>query len=223
MDSRPGRAGRTADGVTGPRTSGLPRLHAITDARIARLPDLGHRSRALAAGGPVALHARDRSLSGQDHLALARVRGAAAPGRLFVNDRLDVALAVGAAGVQLSTGSLTPEEARRMHRDWWIGVSVHTPEEAAAAQAGGADYLLVGPVFATPTHPEAHPLGVEGLARFTRLGLPVIAIGGINRANARDVVSGGAHGVAMIRALWDAPDPAQAAREIMKEIAWTSS
>jgi thiamine monophosphate synthase len=66
-------------------------------------------------------------------------------------------------------------------------------------------------------------MGVDGLARFTGLGLPVVAIGGISGANARDVVAAGAYGVAMIRALWNAPDPARAAQEIMKEMAWRSS
>jgi thiamine-phosphate pyrophosphorylase len=209
--------------VIAPRRSELPRLHAVTDERIANLPDLADRSRSLAAAGPIAAHARGHSLTGREHLALARILGSAFRDRLFVNDRLDVALAVDAVGVQLSATGLSPGEARRLRRTWWIGVSVHTPEEAMAAQAGGADYLLVGPVFATPSHPGAPPLGREGLARFTKLGLPVVAIGGVSPANAREVVSAGAHGVAVIRALWDAPDPARAAREIMKEMAWKSS
>lgn len=209
--------------MTAHAKAALPRLHAITDERIARQPDLAHRARALSSAGALALHARGHSLTGRDHLALAQTLRAAAPDHLFVNDRLDIALAVQARGVQLSHNGLSPGDARRVHGGWWIGVSVHTPEEARAAQALGADYLLVGPVFATPTHPEGRPLGVQGLTGFTALGLPVVAIGGISRANARDVVDAGAHGVAVIRALWDAPDPARAAQEIMKEIAWTSS
>ena len=207
--------------MTGSARSPLPRLHAVTDERIARLSDLDTRARALGAAGPVALHARGHSLSGRDHLTLALRLRTAAPERLFVNDRLDVALAAGAAGVQLSATGLTPAEARPWSSAWWIGVSVHTPEEAAAVR--GADYLLVGPVFATTTHPTAEPLGVKGLAPFVGLGVPVVAIGGITPANARDVVAGGAHGVAVIRALWNAPDPARAAQEIMKEIEWKSS
>ncbi len=200
-----------------PRRAPLPRLHAITDERIARLPDFADRVRALGAAG-AALHARGHSLSGRAHLDLARLLGAAAPRRLFVNDRLDVALAAEAAGVQLSAGGLTPRDARQLSDDWWIGASVHAVEEALAARDGGADYLLVGPVFATPTHPEAPPLGVGGLARYVALGLPVLAIGGISRANARDVMATGAHGVAVIRALWDAPDAEGAAREMMEEM-----
>jgi len=197
----------------------LPRLHAVTDERIARLPDLADRARALGSAGSVALHARGHALSGREHLDLARLLAKAAPERLFVNDRLDVALAAGAAGVQLSPGGLTPRDARRLSVQWWIGASVHTLDEAAAARDGGADYLLVGPVFATPTHPQAPPLGVGRLARFVALGLPVIGIGGVTGANMRDLIAAGAHGVAAIRALWDAPDPGRAAREMMKEIA----
>ena len=196
----------------------LPRLHAVTDERIARLSDLPRRAVALASAGPIALHARGHPLTGREHLDLARLLAHASPTHLFVNDRLDVALAAGAAGVQLSTGGLTPRDARRLSADWWIGASVHTLEEAAAAREGGADYLLAGPVFATPTHPEAPPLGVKGLVRFVALGLPVVAIGGVTRSNTRDVMATGAHGVAVIRALWDAPDPGTAAREMMREM-----
>ena len=200
-----------------PRRAALPRLHAVTDERIARLPDLAERSRALGGAGAVAQHARGHSLSGLEHFELARLLSRSTA-HLFVNDRLDVALATGAAGVQLSTAGLTPKDARRFSQDWWIGVSVHTPEEASAARDGGADYLLVGPVFNTPSHPDAPPLGVSGLVPFAGLGVPVVAIGGIDGSNARDVKAAGVYGVAMIRALWDAPDPARAAGEIMKEM-----
>lgn len=198
--------------------SELPRLHAVTDDRIARAPAVGERAARLAAAGPLALHARGHGLSGREHLELAQALAPAAPGRLFVNDRLDVALAAGAAGVQLSSEGLSPRDARRLSRQWWIGASVHTPAEAAAARDGGADYLLVGPVFATPTHPAALPLGVAGLAPFLGLGLPVLAIGGVSAANAGALRAAGAYGVAAIRSLWDAEDPAWAAREIMKEM-----
>src|SRR2546430_14020407 len=90
------------------------------------------------------------------------------PARLFVNDRLDVALAVGAAGVQLGHGSLAPEDARRLNPAWWIGKSVHDLPEAEAAHAGGADYLLVGPVFPTATHADRAPLGSAPLKQIVR-------------------------------------------------------
>ena len=202
----------------------LPRLHAITDERIARRPDLGDIARELAAGGgaDLALHARGHNLTGLEHYELA-VRLSVSPTvRLFINDRLDIALAVGADGVQLTPGSLSPEEARRLSARWWIGRSVHDLAEAEAAQAGGADYLLAGPVFPTATHPDRPPLGLGPLRDIVALGLPVIAIGGVTARNASEVREAGAHGGAAIRALWDATEPAVAARQMLEAL-WKSS
>lgn len=194
----------------------LPRLHAFTDERIARRPDLRTLVQALAAGAPpasLAVHARGHTLSGREHYDLARrLRPEPANGMLlFVNDRLDVALAVGAMGVQLTRASLEVADARRLGPQWLVGRSVHALAEARAARAEGADYLVVGPVFATASHPDAALLGLEGLGRITALGIPVVAIGGITIDRARAVRASGAYGVAAIHALWDAPDPAGAA------------
>jgi thiamine-phosphate diphosphorylase len=199
----------------------LPRLHAITDERIARRPDLDTVVQQLAAGGreDLAFHARGRALSGLEHYDLAVRLAACPPVRLFVNDRLDVALAVGAAGVQLARGSLTPEDARRLNAGWWIGKSVHDLREAEAAHAGGADYLLVGPVFPTATHPDRAPLGFARLKEIVGVGLPVIAIGGVTPERIPELVAVAAvHGVAAIRALWHAADPADAARRMVEEL-----
>ena len=204
--------------------SPLPRLHAITDERIARRPDLGDIARELATGGgaDLALHARGHTLTGLEHYELA-VRLSDSPSvRLFINDRLDIALAVDAEGVQLTPESLSPEEARRLSARWWIGKSVHNLAEAEAAQAGGADYLLAVPVFPTATHPDRAPLGLGALREIVGLGLPVIAIGGVTARNAREVRGAGAHGVAAIRALWDATEPAAAARQMLEAL-WKSS
>jgi len=197
----------------------LPRLHAITDERIARRADLDDVARALAgAGGAnLALHARGRALSGLEHYDLA-FHLSNVPSVLFVNDRLDIAIALKAHGVQLGTGSLPVSAARQLDATWWIGKSVHDFAEAEAAKALGADYLLAGPVYATATHPDRPPLGPETLARITTLGLPVIAIGGIGPGQAREVKAAGAYGAAAIRALWDAADPADAVRQMLKEL-----
>ena len=204
--------------------SPLPRLHAITDERIARRPDLGDIARELATGGgaDLALHARGHTLTGLEHYELA-VRLSDSPSvRLFINDRLDIALAVDAKGVQLTPESLSPEEARRLSARWWIGKSVHNLAEAEAAQAGGADYLLAGPVFPTATHPDRAPLGLGALREIVGLGLPVLAIGGVTARNAHEVREAGAHGAAAIRALWDATEPAAAARQMLEAL-WKSS
>lgn len=204
----------------------LPRLHAITDERIARRPDVAQVAAALAAGAPgLALHARGHALTGLEHHTLA-VLLSQPPGqpateptsRLFVNDRLDIALAVGAHGVQLGRGSLSVSDARPLNPDWIVGRSVHSLAEAAAAAAEKPDYLLVGPVFATATHPDTEPLGVDVLREIAALGLPVIAIGGMTFDRVAAVRAAGASGVAAIRALWDAPDPEAAARAFATEL-----
>jgi thiamine-phosphate diphosphorylase len=196
----------------------LPRLHAITDERIARRVDLDLIAAALAEGGgsDLAFHARGRGLTGLEHYELAGRLAVRPPGRLFVNDRLDVALSVPTAGVQLGHGSLPVSAARALNPLWWIGVSVHDLAEAEAARLSGADYLVVGPVFATASHPGRDPLGLAKLQQIVAAAgeLPVIAIGGISIDRVRDVRGAGAYGVAAIRALWDDAEPAAAARRM---------
>jgi len=195
----------------------LPRLHAITDERIARRADLAEALAALS-NLPLAAHARGHLLSGREHYELAVRLSARPPVRLFVNDRLDIALAAGAEGVQLSRSGLLPMDARRLAPDWWIGCSVHSPDEARTARDWGADYLLVGPVYHTTTHPTASPLGLEALGAIVQLGLPVIAIGGVTPERARELAGAGAYGVAAIRAIWDAADPQAAARSLLEAV-----
>ena len=196
----------------------LPRLHAITDERTARRADLQDVARELAAGGgsDLAFHARGRALSGREHYELAERLSATQTVRLIVNDRLDVALSVPSFGVQLGHGSLPVSAARALNPLWWIGRSVHDLQEVEAARTEGADYLVVGPVFTTATHPGRAPLGIAGLQRLVAAAqeIPVIAIGGITVERVRDVKAAGVHGVAAIRALWDDAEPAEAARRM---------
>ncbi len=194
----------------------LPRLHAITDERIARSPDLDRIAAQLASPGlDLALHARGRSLSGREHHALAIRLTARPPVHLFVNDRLDVALATQAVGVQLRGDSLPVAAARRMRGDWWIGRSVHALDEAQSARDDGADYLVAGPMYATTSHPSVSPLSLDTLRDIARLGLPVIAIGGVTPDRIGDLRRAGAYGVAAIRAVWDAANPGEAARDML--------
>lgn len=203
----------------------LPRLHAITDERIARRPDLDDILDALS-DIPLAAHARGHSLSGREHYELAvRLTATAgkscrarSPVRLFVNDRLDIALATRACGVQLSRSGLLPEDARRLAPEWWIGCSVHSLEEARTARDWGADYLLTGPVYHTATHPGGAPLGLGLLSDIVLLGPPVIAIGGMTPERARAATRAGAYGVAAIRAIWDAADPQEAASSLLEAV-----
>jgi thiamine-phosphate pyrophosphorylase len=189
-------------------------VHAFTDAALLSAPELGVRAAAIAAGGPaVALHARARGGSGamvtggaQRLVALARPPEAA----VFVSGRPDIAAAVGAHGVQLAMNDLAPADARLVLPHGWIGCSVHSRAEAAVAVDQGADFLVVGNVYETLTHPGRPPLGLALIRDSAALGRPVIAIGGITPQRAAEVKAAGAYGVASIRALWLAADPAAA-------------
>lgn len=192
----------------------LPRVHAFTDAALLSAPELGIRAAAIAAGGSaVALHARAREATGallaaaaQRLIALARPPEAA----VFVSGRPDLAAAVGADGVQLSQDDLTPADARRVLRHGWIGRSVHSLEEAEAAVAEETDFLVAGSIYETASHPGQPAMGLRLIRQAARLGRPVIAIGGITPERALEARDAGAYGVAAIRALWLAPDPAAA-------------
>src|SRR5256885_14535622 len=129
----------------------LPRLHAITDERIARRADLPEIARELAKGGgsQLAFHARGRALSGREHYDLAARLSDSPTARLFGNDRLDIALAGPTAGGQLGNGSLPVSAARALNPLWWIGRSAHDLAEAEAARTECADYSGVGPGLAT--------------------------------------------------------------------------
>ncbi len=192
----------------------LPRVHAFTDHAILLAPDFGIRAAAIAAGGvAVALHARDRG--GQDtRLAAATLRmiTLARPpeAAVFVSGRPDIAAATGAQGVQLSARDLAPADARRVLHQGWIGRSVHSLEQARAAVEEGAEFLVLGNIFETRSHPGRAPLGSGTLREAASLGPPVIAIGGITPERAPELKAAGAYGVAAIRALWDAADPAAA-------------
>jgi thiamine-phosphate diphosphorylase len=192
----------------------LPRVHAFTDGAVLSAPDFGIRAAAIAAGGAaVALHARHRGATAAHLSAIAlRIVALARPpeAAVFVSGRPDIAAAAGAQGVQLGSHDLTPADARRVLPRGWIGRSVHSVDEASAAVEEGADFLVVGSIYPTRSHPERPAAGpglVSGAARF---GRPVIAIGGVTPERASELKSAGAYGVAAIHALWHAQDPAAA-------------
>jgi thiamine-phosphate diphosphorylase len=190
-------------------------LHAITDAAVIAAPDFAVRAGAIAAAGSVvALHARDRTASGAALTRVAlRLAALAEPpeAAVFVNARPDVAEIAGAHGVQLGADDLRPADARASFPRGWIGRSVHSAREAEVAAAEGADYLVVGNVYQTTSHP-GRPAGGLALVRDSvRLGLPMIAIGGVDPHRVAEVRDEGAYGVAAISALWWAADPAAAA------------
>lgn len=197
----------------------LPRVHAVTDASVLARPDFIARAAALATLGPrLAIHVRDRRADGRTLwaaadavAALARPHGAV----VVVNARPDIAAMVGADAMQLGAGDIATLDARRVAPRALVGRSVHALVEAGAAIADGADFLVFGSVFPTPSHPGAAATGTTALRRVVALGRPVLAIGGITAANAAAAHAAGAHGVAAIRAIWGAPDPADAARALL--------
>jgi thiamine-phosphate pyrophosphorylase len=140
----------------------------------------------------------------------------------IVNDRIDVGLATGADGFQLGTNSLHLNVVRQLTgENYLLGVSVHSEEEAQAATTGGADFLLVGTIFASRSHPGRRGCGPGLLSEIRqRIGgaCPLLAIGGINSENARFAIEAGADGVAVISALLRTPDIAQATRELRTAI-----
>jgi thiamine-phosphate diphosphorylase len=129
---------------------------------------------------------------------------------VFVSARPDIAAAVGAHGVQLATDDLTPAAARRILPQGWIGCSVHSRDEAVAAIDLEADFLVVGNIYQTTSHPGRPAAGLTLVRATADLGRPVIAIGGITADRVPEVKAAGAYGVAAIGALWEAPDPAAA-------------
>lgn len=127
---------------------------------------------------------------------------------LIINDRLDIAMAVGAAGVHLGQDDLPCAAARKiLGEDYIIGVSAHNPAEAKAALQSGADYLGCGAVFGTATKADVKKLGTEGLAAICKAkGLPVVGIGGVTADNYREVRAAGADGAAIVSGILAQPD-----------------
>lgn len=188
----------------------LPRLYAIVDPAL--LPagqDLSIFVRELVAAGTTWLQYRDKSGTSAEVLTRGReLRRAAPRATLVMNDRADLCLAAGFNGVHLGQEDLSMEGARRVvGGKTWIGLSTHNPEQTKAADATSADYIAIGPIFATHSKQNPDPVvGLEGVAQARRAtGKPLVAIGGITRANCRDVIQAGADSVAVISDLIGSP------------------
>lgn len=181
-----------------------------------REPEFLARISAALDGGVGVLQLRCKDMEALPYLRLAErvVRLARAKSVPFiVNDRPDIALAIGADGVHLGQRDIPVEWARRVAPECLIGRSSHEPEHASRAAAEGVDYFAVGPVWATPTKPGrpaaglSYVRGVSGLP----LNLPWFAIGGITLGNVHEVLDAGAERVAVVRAILDAADPSATA------------
>jgi thiamine-phosphate diphosphorylase len=196
-------------------------LHLITDPRLAR-DRLLEVVRVAAANGVDWVHVRDHAATARDLFDLAeRVVAICAPfgSRVAVNDRADVALAVGAAGVQVSRRGLPVGAIRRIAPALQIGASVHSVAEAIQAEADGADWLTFGHVFPTSSHSGEAPMGLGELRRIVEsVHRTVVAIGGIGIDQVAAARVAGAGGIAVISAILDAEDPARATRELQKRL-----
>lgn len=190
----------------------LPRVYPLTDTQ---LSGLSHAEQVglLSLGGATLVQLREKQMSPREFYEQAKAAVTVADQcsvRLIINDRVDVALAVGANGVHLGQDDMPPEAARKLLGEHAIvGFSTHNVEQASEASKLPIDYLAIGPIFTTATKSDTAPvLGLEGL-RAVRQAIgdfPLVAIGGITSSNARDVIDAGADSVAVISTLLTHPD-----------------
>lgn len=190
-------------------------------------------------GADLALHLRLKSATASHLLDLASelsATAAAAGGWCVVNERLDVALVAGVQAVQLGGSALPVAVARELirrapatreaesageHGGPAIGASVHAEEEARAAVADGASYIVLGTIFASLTHPGVRPHGTAIVERCRTIGAPVIGIGGIDAQGIPALRKAGACGIAVVRAVWQAEDPVEASGRLIQ--AWSDA
>lgn len=199
-------------------------LYVITDRGIGRGRPHEEIARLAIAGGAGIIQLRDKICSKEDLIRTGRTIAAIArdSGTLFiVNDRPDLAIACGAGGVHLGQDDMPAAIARKtVPEDFIIGVSVCTPAQAVRAEKDGADYLAASPVFPTGSKPDAKSFcGIDGIRRIRAVSqLPLIAIGGITKENACDVILAGADGIAVISAVVGEPDIAAAAKGLLETV-----
>jgi thiamine-phosphate pyrophosphorylase len=195
-------------------------LYLVTDRGLARGRSTLEIVSAAVHGGATVVQLREKDCSTRDFIEQALtikefLKDRGVP--LIINDRVDVAQAVKADGVHLGQTDMPLELAKKILGDSMIiGISAESLEDAAEAEKGGADYLGVSPIYATPTKTDtAPPLGLEGLREIRKaVRLPLVGIGGLNRDNAAEVIRNGADGVAVVSAIVAADDPKTAAAAI---------
>ena len=194
-------------------------LYAVTDRAWTGPMTLLQQAEAALQGGVTCLQLREKHL--EDDALLAEAREMAALCRRYrvpfiVNDRVDIALACGADGVHVGQEDMEVSAVRRMAGDkLMVGVSAHTVEEAVRAARGGADYLGLGAVFSTSTKADAGAMSRDTLKAICQaVDLPKVAIGGISAKNILELSGSGVDGVAVVSAIFGAPDPRRAAQDL---------
>ncbi len=195
----------------------IPVIHAVTTDKIILARDFVARAISVmqALGERGAIHLRSQLIPSPRLYDIAcRLTSLHADTGCFciISDRLDIAMTCFSHGVQLNSRSMSVSDARRAAPKLRIGASVHNAEEAETAETEGADWLVAGHVFETPSHPgepRRESAFVSGIV--ARVNIPVIAIGGVKPEHVRSLVEGGAYGVASIRGIWEAKNSEQAA------------
>ncbi len=199
-------------------------LYLVTDREMSRGKDLCEIVVEAIRGGVTIVQLREKKLPLDEFIKVAsEIKAVVKPYKipLIINDRIEVAIAVGADGVHIGQGDTPLDTARKsVGPKMIIGVSVSNVEEAIAAQNGGADYLGISPVWNTPTKtdtPEA--TGLEGVRAIrAAVKIPLVGIGGINASNARAVIEAGCEGIAVVSAIMAAENPRDAAIELRNAI-----
>lgn len=192
----------------------------ITDRRGLAPASLVPHLQALVRAGVDLIQLREKDLACRELLSLAKAAMEASRGsktRIVVNDRLDIAIAAGLHGVHLGGQSVPPETVRRnVDKGFLVGCSCHSMDQALNAEAGGSDYILLGPIFETPSkRPYGPPLGLDKLAEVARrVRIPVLALGGINVERVRPCLEAGAMGIAGIRVFQEGTSVAGRIREL---------
>jgi thiamine-phosphate pyrophosphorylase len=200
----------------------LPVLMLVTDRSRLHGREIGQIVIQALEGGVNAVQVRERGIDTEEMVELSQELGDIAAGKalLFINSDVDAAIEIGCEGIHLPEGRGKLESVRRvMGQRALISRAVHTAEAAAEAEREGADLVVLGSVFASASHPNGEPIGVETVrAAAAAVSIPVIGIGGITAANTADVIRAGARGIAVISAIFDADDPRAAAAELRAAI-----
>lgn len=203
------------------------RLYAIVDPQVSGGHDLAELSRALAAGGATLVQLRDKLSDTRDMVERARaIKAALGSVPLLINDRVDVALASGAAGVHIGWDDMAPADARRLlGRDAIIGLTINSAQRVDATALDLIDYAGIGGVYGTTSKETKNtPIGTAGLTRVIEAlqrrkpGFLTCGIAGINAGNAAEVIAVGADGVSVISALSLTPYPKGAAQELRRVV-----
>jgi thiamine-phosphate pyrophosphorylase len=196
-------------------------LYLVTDRSLTQGRDLLWVLQQALDGGVKAIQLREKDLGGRELFFLAEAARKLTRryhARLLINDRIDIALAVDADGVHLSTASIPIESARALlGRQRLLGASTHSLEEAEEAERNGADFVVFGPIYFTPSKaPYGSPQGSAALKKVVdKISLPIYAIGGIKPENIADTCRAGVCGVALISAVMSAADPKNATKKIL--------